>query len=335
MPLHKTVVSILLALVILTTASVANVSAQDAPEAPSGVTAVEGSTVGEVIVSWNPVPDAQFYSIGWIARSDYHRAVEESGDDWQEAIVSVDVRNRGQSSHTITRLSSGEEYTFRVGSASERFGTAQWSEWSKPLTLVEGLPVCPPGTQPSPMSGADSDRDALIALYHATSGPDWTINDNWLSGAPIGEWYGVATDPDGRVTWLDLVENGLTGEIPPELGNLSDLEDLGLYFNNPSGEMPAQLGNLANLQKLNFNSNLLTGGIPPELGGLAELSELHLWGNRLSGEIPPELGSLSNLQNLGLADNRLSGTIPPELGSLADLQELYLRGNFLYGQIPP
>ena len=52
-------------------------------------------------------------------------------------------------------------------------------------------------------------------------GPNWLRDDKWLSDAPVGEWHGVTTDSDGRVTVLDLRQNNLSGEIPPELGSLS------------------------------------------------------------------------------------------------------------------
>ena len=39
----------------------------------------------------------------------------------------------------------------------------------------------------------DSDRAALVALYEATDGPNWVDNGNWLTDAPLGEWYGVDT----------------------------------------------------------------------------------------------------------------------------------------------
>ena len=51
---------------------------------------------------------------------------------------------------------------------------------------------------------ANPDRGALEALYNATDGPNWLNNDNWLSDAPLGEWYGVDTDASGRVTGLVL-----------------------------------------------------------------------------------------------------------------------------------
>ena len=62
------------------------------------------------------------------------------------------------------------------------------------------------------------DRAALVALYNATGGANWTNNSNWLTTTPIGQWYGVTTDSNGRVTSLSLLENRLTGEIPVELG---------------------------------------------------------------------------------------------------------------------
>ena len=73
---------------------------------------------------------------------------------------------------------------------------------------------------------AMGDRAALVALYNATGGPNWNSNNNWLSDVPISEWSGVTTDDNGRVTELYLSQNQLTGPIPPELGNLSNLQGL-------------------------------------------------------------------------------------------------------------
>ena len=51
---------------------------------------------------------------------------------------------------------------------------------------------------------AAADRAALEALYEATGGPGWTDNTNWKTSAPLGDWFGVTTDGDGRVTRLRL-----------------------------------------------------------------------------------------------------------------------------------
>ena len=52
--------------------------------------------------------------------------------------------------------------------------------------------------------GAVSDRRVLETLYRATGGDDWTDNTNWLTDAPLGDWYGVEADEDGRVAGLRL-----------------------------------------------------------------------------------------------------------------------------------
>ena len=187
---------------------------------------------------------------------------------------------------------------------------------------------------PAPAASAATDRAALIALYHATDGPNWERNDNWLSTAPIGEWDGVETDTNGRVIELSLIINKLRGEIPRELGNLANLESLSLSDNELSGEIPRELGNLANLEKLHLFDNELSGEIPRELGNLASLESLSLSDNWLSGEIPWELGNLANLESLDLRQNHLIGEIPWELGNLANLRSLFLSDNELSGEIP-
>ena len=63
-------------------------------------------------------------------------------------------------------------------------------------------------TPPPDRGSVESDREALVALYNATEGPLWTINDNWLSDRPVGEWHGVETDSTGRVIGLDLAPTG-------------------------------------------------------------------------------------------------------------------------------
>ena len=169
-------------------------------------------------------------------------------------------------------------------------------------------------TAPPAASGsAETDREALVALYNATNGENWRNNDNWMSDAPLGEWRGVTTNDDGRVTDLRRGGNELSGEIPPELGSLSNLEELYLKGNGLSGEIPPELGSLSNVWYLSLGVNELSGEIPAELGSLSNLKLLGLYKNELSGKIPPELGSLSNLTHLHLSDNALSGCVPGSL----------------------
>ena len=179
----------------------------------------------------------------------------------------------------------------------------------------------------------EQDSLALVALYNATDGANWTDNTNWLT-APVSQWKGVSVIGN-RVTVLDLLGNQLTGEIPPELGNLANLTSLRLRTNLLTGEIPAELGNLASLTNLDLAKNQLTSEIPAELGNLASLTNLVLRHNQLTGEIPPEIGNLANLEILFLFFNQLTGEIPPEIGKLTNLTVLRLLGNQLTGSIPP
>ena len=192
---------------------------------------------------------------------------------------------------------------------------------------------------------AATDRAALEAIYRATGGDNWTDNTNWLSAAPLGDWYGVETNEQGRVTGLRLggwvesegrpVGNGLTGSLPAELGTLSRLQWLEIGGNRGlTGHIPAALGNLAELEGVGLQTNWLTGSIPAALGGLSSLRWLALDQNALTGSIPTEFGNLVGLEVLTLYGNLLSGQVPAELGSLTGLVNLDLGGNELSGPLP-
>ncbi|MGB5375694.1 MAG: leucine-rich repeat domain-containing protein [Polyangiales bacterium] len=176
--------------------------------------------------------------------------------------------------------------------------------------------------------------EALMALYISADGTNWTDNSNWDTASAVSTWFGVAV-LGGQVTGLSLVTNQLTGTIPPELGNLTNLTDLRLYSNQLTGAIPPELGNLTNLRILNLHLNQLTGAIPPELGNLSNVTDLRVHDNRLTGAIPPELGNLANLITAYLFNNQLSGPIPPELSNLANVATLHLSNNQLTGSIPP
>ncbi|MDE2890834.1 MAG: leucine-rich repeat domain-containing protein [Gemmatimonadota bacterium] len=182
-----------------------------------------------------------------------------------------------------------------------------------------------------PVSGGD--REALVALYNATDGPNWENNTNWLTEKDLSTWYGVDVQ-NGRVTTLFMHSNKLAGPIPPEVGNLSELKKLELVENRLTGRIPTELGRLTNLRNLDLSANQLTGSIPPELTQLNNLAWLQLGTNQLTGRIPSELGQLTNLEVLNLWENQLTGGIPPELSQLTKIRILHLSSNQLTGPIP-
>ena len=66
-------------------------------------------------------------------------------------------------------------------------------------------------------------------------------------------------------TEINLSNSGLTGEIPSEIGNLTNLTNLTLYNNQLTGSIPSEIGNLTNLTYLDLGWNQLTGEIPESI----------------------------------------------------------------------
>ena len=200
------------------------------------------------------------------------------------------------------------------------------------------------------------ERAALVALYKATDGDNWTNKTNWCSEKPILEWYGVGKNFYGlslslwgnnlkgqlpleftnlnSISHLELQANKLEGYLLPEICRLKNINSLFLTINNFCGSIPGSIGCLIKLRSLNLNSNSLDGEIPKELGRLSQLTNLDLGSNKLSGEIPKELANMENLITLDLSKNMLTGTIPPELGKLKNLTHIFLYLNNLSGHIP-
>ena len=180
----------------------------------------------------------------------------------------------------------------------------------------------------------DTDREALVALYDLTDGDNWRNNSSWKSDRPLGDWWGVDTDSDGRVTRILLDFNDLSGPIPIKIGNLNKLRDIDLSSNKLSDIIPTEIGNLTNLVELDLSNTDLSGSIPTEIGNLTNLTELDLNRTDLSGSIPTEIGNLTNLEKLDLSSTDLSGSIPTEIGNLTNLIELDLSLTDLSGFIP-
>ncbi|EOY27942.1 Leucine-rich repeat protein kinase family protein [Theobroma cacao] len=126
----------------------------------------------------------------------------------------------------------------------------------------------------------------------------------------------------------------ITGSIPREIGNLSNITTLDLSHNELSGSIPATIGRLRNVQGLLLHGNQLQGSIPPSVCGLERLYNLSLGGNMLHGPIPTCLANLTSLRYLYLDSNKLNSTIPLSLWSLNDILEVDLSSNYLNGSLP-
>lgn len=181
------------------------------------------------------------------------------------------------------------------------------------------------------------ERDALMALYNATDGPNWTFPGQWGSTTiPVADWFGVDVENiagQDHITVISLVSNGLNGYIPAEIDDLSYLKILDLSGNQLPGIIPNALLGLTNLEYLFLGGCQLSGIIPSEIGNLINLFELSLVSNQLTGSIPTEIEYLTNLSVLNVRDNQLSGSIPSELESLTNIEGIDLSNNDLSGEL--
>ena len=276
------------------------------------------ATAHGVELSWEAAPDAVRYTLmTWWDK--------ETG--WQ--VIGGD--NLTGTSYTHADVTAGRKYFYTISVVNATGQTSAWLQEYASATAVASTGTATPtvtstpGPTPTPTitpTPATTERGALIALYEATDGDNWTRSDNWLTYAPLSSWYGVFTDRYGRVVRLELSDNGLNGPIP-DLTALQRLEWLDLAENDLTGPIP-DLAALSNLVVLNLGHNQLAGPVP-DLSTFSYLKILGLNHNRLSGPIF-DLHQFANLQFLRLDNNDFTGPLP-NLSVLTELAGLYLIGN--------
>mmetsp|Transcript_3924 Transcript_3924/g.8243 ORF Transcript_3924/g.8243 Transcript_3924/m.8243 type:complete len:430 (-) Transcript_3924:45-1334(-) len=118
---------------------------------------------------------------------------------------------------------------------------------------------------------------AVLAVMCETLGKslEWLMDGQ---GNDASKWRGVNVRA-GRVVGVCWKGQGLTGVIPPEVGELTALTYLSLGGNDIGGAIPPEVGTITTLTALRFeNCNL--SSIPSTLSNLKALRVLNLEGNR-------------------------------------------------------
>ncbi|KAI6686679.1 hypothetical protein NL676_032592 [Syzygium grande] len=130
-----------------------------------------------------------------------------------------------------------------------------------------------------------------------------------MAGMKSSEPY-YELPPEFRSFYSGSIELNMKGRSMEynELIPLVNMIDLSI--NNLSGEIPPEISNLSTLKALILSNNQLTGSIPSNISGLKQLETLDLSFNRLSGQIPPSMSSMTFLNSLNLSYNNLDGEIP-------------------------
>ncbi|XP_071704785.1 receptor-like kinase TMK4 [Rutidosis leptorrhynchoides] len=170
-------------------------------------------------------------------------------------------------------------------------------------------------------------------------------------------WNGVLCDITNRVIAISIPFYSISGTLPPDLNQLSQLNRLYLPGNSFSGPIPS-LPNLTLLQQINISRNNFSSISPDFFQQLPNLEQFDISYNpylapwKLPVEINPHnyltsfratnanlIGTLLGfpesfliLLSIQLSHNNLTGSLPNSLGNSL-LQILYLNSNKLSGKI--
>jgi len=126
-------------------------------------------------------------------------------------------------------------------------------------------------------------RYVMGLIFFSLGGENWKLGDAWIpsgkswnpfrktAGVTECIWEGVACDDDSNVITIKLDNKGLTGNIPPEISQLSHLQYLDMSENALVGEIPASFGSLSALEHLYLDETKLSGPVPESVCKLKEL----------------------------------------------------------------
>ncbi|CAN7069248.1 unnamed protein product, partial [Brassica rapa subsp. trilocularis] len=182
-----------------------------------------------------------------------------------------------------------------------------------------------------------NDKNTLLKIKKSLNNPYHLAS--WHPETDCCSWYclecGDAT-VNHRVISLTIFAGQISGQIPPEVGDLPYLQSLMFHrITNITGQIPSTITKLKYLRSLRLSWLNLTGPVPEFLSQLMNLEYLSLSFNQLSGSIPSSLALLPKLSYVDLSRNKLTGTIPESFGSFpAELAYLILSHNQLSGSIP-
>uniref|UniRef100_A0A0D9WEF5 non-specific serine/threonine protein kinase n=1 Tax=Leersia perrieri TaxID=77586 RepID=A0A0D9WEF5_9ORYZ len=159
--------------------------------------------------------------------------------------------------------------------------------------------------------------------------------------------------------YLAMAMNPLSGPLPKELGNLTNLLSLYIDSSGFSGPFPSTFSKLKNLKTLRASDNEFTGKIPDYFGSLTNLEDLRigdivkrtsslafisnltslstliLRNCKISGSLGPvDFSKFAALILLDLSFNNITGQVPQSILSMGKLEYLFLGNNSLTGRLP-
>ncbi|XVF41085.1 hypothetical protein PTKIN_Ptkin01aG0252000 [Pterospermum kingtungense] len=163
--------------------------------------------------------------------------------------------------------------------------------------------------------------------YSLDNSSQTLLSSLWVGSSPC-KWVRITCDEAGSVTNLSFAkyglrlrgDNQLSGHLPNVCLGVR-LAYLGVLDNNLTGQIPPRLRDCKSLYRVRLGGNRLTGNISQVFGIYPNLNYISISNNRFYGEHSPKR---VQCHNLILSNNKISGKIPTELKHAAQLQELNL-----------
>ena len=213
--------------VLLSTFAIAGIAATPAvlskPVVPTAQATANG---GELEITWNSIPGAQYYTIGWVNWTE-GKPVADAGGDWHSLFYYTTVKG-SETSYTVKGLNGGDEHyaIIRATDVDNRFGGG-WSEWSgwsiptQPARGIIGLPT-PESEYLSVGDTATFDQYSVTVTSVTTphmvtlSRSDGTTYDR--EPVPGRRWLRIHVDLDNGDDSTIILTRGLDFFVSTELG---------------------------------------------------------------------------------------------------------------------
>ncbi|KAJ8530116.1 hypothetical protein K7X08_036951 [Anisodus acutangulus] len=177
-----------------------------------------------------------------------------------------------------------------------------------------------------------TDAEVMQELKKAINPPS---SLSWVDPNPC-KWDKVRCTKDGRVTRIQIGNQGLKGSLPPNLNNLTELQVFEVQRNGLTGPIPSFVG-LNSLESILLSDNMFTSIPNNFFDGMTSLQTVYLDNNPFSPwSVPDSLKSASSLQLFSAMSTNVTGKIPDLFGgdTFPSLATLHLSFNKLEGPLP-